>query len=77
MDFPCVLRVARLRLPKSLRVTGMFRRFNNSLFMHWRSRRKKPRHQAATNFFTGMNAGHHRHAPRRLRTRPPGFRPSS
>lgn len=32
----------RVRKPKAMRVLGMFRRFSNSLFMHWRSRQKTP-----------------------------------
>jgi hypothetical protein len=34
-DDPC-----RVRKPRSIRVMGMFRRFSNSLFMHWFSRQK-------------------------------------
>jgi len=44
----------RVRLPKSMRVMGMLRRFSNSLFMHWRSRQKKPKHKTTTDFFTAM-----------------------
>ena len=68
---------AALRLPPLLRVTGMFRRFSNSLFLHWRSRQKKPRHQTTTGCFTAMNAELHRCALRCLQARPPGFRPAS
>jgi hypothetical protein len=41
----------RVRRPKSMRVMGMFRRLNNSLFMHWRSRQNKPQHKTTTGFF--------------------------
>ena len=56
-----------------MRVIGLFRRFSNSLFLHWRSRHQKSRHQATTNFFTAMNAEHHRPALRCLQARQPSF----
>ena len=49
-----------------MRVMGMFRRFSISLFMHGRSRQKKPRHKTTTDFFSTMNAEHHRYAIPRL-----------
>ena len=67
----------RVRLPQSMRVIGMFRRLSNSLFIHWRSRQKKPRHKTSTDFFGAMNAEHHRHAIRCLHARQPSFRCSS
>jgi len=67
----------RIRQPKSMRVMGMFRRFSNSLFMHWRSRQNKPHHKTTTDFFTAMNAEHHRYAIRCLQARLPSFRTSS
>ena len=63
----------RVRKPKSMRVMGMFRRFSNSLFMHWRSRQKKPQHKTTTDFFSTMNAEHHRYAIRCLHARQPSF----
>ena len=63
----------RVRKPKSMRVMGMFRRFSNSLFMHWRSRQTKPRHKTTTDFFSAMNAEHHRYAIRCLHARQPSF----
>jgi predicted transposase YbfD/YdcC len=63
----------RVRRPKSMRVMGMFRRFSNSLFMHWRSRQKKPQHKTTTDFFSAMNAEHHRYAIRCLHARQPSF----
>lgn len=68
---------SRVRLPSSMRVIGMFRRFSNSLFMEWRSRQQKPRHQTTTDFFTAMNAEHQRYALRCLSARLPSFRSSS
>ena len=67
----------RIRQPKSMRMMGMFRRFSNSLFMHWRSRQNKPHHKTTPDFFTAMNAEHHRYAIRCLQARLPSFRTSS
>jgi len=63
----------RVRKSKSMRVMGMFRRFSNSLFMHWRSRQKNPQYKTTTDFFTAMNAEHHRYAIRCLHARQPSF----
>ena len=63
----------RVRKPQSMRVMGMFRRFSNSLFMHWRSHQKKPHHKTTTDFFSAMNAEHHRYAIRCLHARQPSF----
>ena len=68
---------SRVRLPKSMRVMGMFRRFSNSLFMHWRARQKKPRHKTTTDFFSAMNAEHHRYAIRCIHARQPSFQTTS
>ena len=67
----------RVRQPQSMRVMGMFRRFSNSLFMHWRSRQKKPRHKTTTDFFSALNAEHHRYAIRCLHARQPSFKTAS
>ena len=67
----------RVRRPQSMRVIGMFRRFSNSLFMHWRNRQIKPTPQSTTDFFTAMNAEHHRYAIRCLHARQPSFRSAS
>lgn len=67
----------RVRLPKSMRVIGLFRRFSNSLFMHWRSRQKKPQHKTTTDFFSALNAEHHRYAIRCIQARQPSFKSSS
>lgn len=67
----------RVRLPRSMRVIGMFRRFSNSLFVQWRSRQKKPQHKTTTAFFTALNAEHHRHAIRCLHARQPSFQTTS
>lgn len=65
--------LCRVRLPKAMRLMGMFRRISNSLFMEWRSRQKKPRHKTTTDFFSAMNAEHHRSAIRCLHARQPSF----
>ena len=64
----------RVRQPHSMRVMGLFRRFSNSLFMHWRSRQNKPHHKTTTDFFSAMNAEHHRYAIRCLHARQPDRR---
>lgn len=67
----------RVRKPQSMRVMGMFRRFSNSLFMHWRSQQKKPHHKTTTDFFSALNAEHHRYAIRCLHARQPSFQTAS
>ena len=69
--------LCRVRLPHSMLVMGMFRRFSNSLCLHWRSQQKKPEHKTTTDFFTAMNAEHHRYAIRCLNARQPSFKTSS
>lgn len=72
MDDQCRVREAR-----SMRVMGMFRRLSNSLFMHWRSRQNKPQHKTTTDFFSAMNAEHHRYAIRCLHACQPSFQTAS
>jgi len=67
----------RVRKPQSMRVMGIFRRFSNSLFMHWRSQQNKPQHKTTTDFFSALNAEHHRYAIRCLHARQPSFRTAS
>jgi len=69
--------LCRVRQPKSMRLIGMFRRFSASLCAHWRSLQKKPHHKTTTDFFTAMNAEHHRYAIRCLHARQPSFKTSS
>lgn len=69
--------LCRVRIPRSMRVAGMLRRFSNSLFMHWRSRQNKPQHKTTTDFFTAMNAEHHRYAIRCIHACKPSFQCSS
>ena len=58
-------------------LSGAMTRWSNTLFMHWRSRQKKPRHKTTTGFFSTLNAEHHPHAIRCLHARQPGFQPAS
>ncbi len=69
--------LCRVRKPKSMRLMGMFRRLSNSLFMHWRSRQKKPRYKTTADFFSALNAEHHRYAIRCLHARQPSFQTAS
>jgi hypothetical protein len=69
--------LCRVRQPHSMLVMGMVGRFSNSVCMHWRSRRKKPEHKTTTDFFTAMNAEHHRYAIRSLHARQPSLKTSS
>lgn len=64
----------RVRHPRAMRILGMLRRFSHSLFMHWRSRQKRPHHQTTTDFFSAMNAEHHRYAFGCLFARKPNFK---
>ena len=69
--------LCRVRQPHSMRVMGLFRRFSNSLFLHWRSRQNKPHHKTITNFFSAMNAEHYRCAIRCLHACQPTFQTAS
>jgi hypothetical protein len=44
----------RVRSTNALWILGMLRRLVISLFMHWRSRQPKPRHQSLTDFQAAM-----------------------
>lgn len=48
----------RLRTRPALWIHGMFNRWANSLFMHWRSTRPKPQHLTTTDFITRMAENH-------------------
>jgi hypothetical protein len=56
----------RLREPKAIWLHGMFNRWANSLFMHWRSLQPTPRHLTTTDFITRMAENHERRALRVL-----------
>ena len=55
----------------------MIRGLSNSLFLHWRSRQKKPRHKTTTDFFSALNAEHHRNAICCRHTCQPSFQTAS
>jgi hypothetical protein len=44
----------RVRSPNALWILGMLRRLVISLFMHWRPRHRKPRHQSLTDFQSAL-----------------------
>ncbi len=46
-------------------------------FLHRRGRQKKPQHKTTTDFFSAMNAEHHRYAIRCLQARQPSFQTAS
>lgn len=69
--------LCRVRKPQSMWVMGMFRRFSNSLCMHWRGKQPKPHHKTTTDFFTAMNAEHHRYAIRCINACRPTFQTGS
>jgi len=65
--------LCRVRNPNSMWVMGLLRRFSNSLCMHWRAQQAKPHHKTTTDFFSAMNAEHHRYAIRCLNACKPSF----
>ena len=67
----------RVRELRSMWGIGMFRRLNNSLFMHWRYRQSKHHYKTTTDFFTSMHTGHHHQAFRCIHARHPGSRTTS
>jgi len=56
---------------------GLFRRLSNSLCMHWISKQPRSHHKTTTDFFSDMNAHHHRYAFRSLFAAHPSFSPAS
>jgi hypothetical protein len=56
---------------------GMFRRFSNSLCLHWINKQPRPHHKTTTDFFSAMNANHHRYTFRSLLVAHPSFSPAS
>lgn len=52
----------RLRRPRAVCLHGLFNRWANSLFMHWRSIRPKPQHITTTDFIAAMSENHDRRA---------------
>jgi hypothetical protein len=52
----------RLRRPNAVWLHGMFTRWANSLFIHWRQARPSRRHTTTTDFLAHMAADHDRRA---------------
>lgn len=69
--------LSRVRKPRSMLFMGMFRRLSNSLCMHWISKQPRSHHKTTTDFFSAMNAHHHRYAVRSLFAAHPSFSPAS
>ncbi|MBA2435633.1 MAG: hypothetical protein H0V54_11245 [Chthoniobacterales bacterium] len=65
--------LSRVRKPRSMLFMGMFRRLSNSLCMHWISKQPRSHHKTTTDFFSVMNAHHHRYAFRSLFAARPSF----
>jgi len=56
----------RLRRSNAVRIHGMFNRWADSLFMHWRGQRSKNRHLYTSDFLAHMSENHDRRALRSL-----------
>lgn len=54
----------RVRGDNGIWVLGMMRRLTNSLFMEWRSHRRRPDHVTTTDFQAALSQDHHRPAMR-------------
>ncbi len=48
----------RVQSDQGMLLLGIFRRFANSLFIHWRSQQPKPRHLTTTDFQSAMAENH-------------------
>jgi predicted transposase YbfD/YdcC len=69
--------LCRVRKPNSMWIMGMFRRFSHSLANHWRHTQPKPHHKTTTDFFSAMNAEHHRYAIICIKSCSPTFKTDS
>ncbi len=69
--------LSRVRKPRSMLFMGMFRRLSNSLCVHWIQKQTRSHHKTTTDFFSAMNAHHHRYALRSLLAAHPSFSPAS
>jgi hypothetical protein len=49
----------------------MIRRLTNSLFLHWRQRRRRPDHVTTTDFQSLLSEDHHRQAIRLVLAKSP------
>ena len=67
----------RIRTPKGLWIMGMFRRIANSLFVHWQSQHKKPRHKTTTDFQSHLEEENLRRAMILVSAARPSLKPAS
>jgi hypothetical protein len=56
----------RLRRTNAVHLHGIFNRWANSLFAHWRGKQTKPRHLYTSDFIAHMSENHDRRALRAL-----------
>jgi hypothetical protein len=61
----------RVRNHNSMWVLAMMRRLSNSLFMHWRQRKRCPDHVTTTDFQSFLSEDHHRQAMRLVLAKSP------
>ena len=54
----------RVRNHNAMWVLAMMRRLSNSLFMHWRQRKRRPDHVTTTDFQAHLSEDNHRQAMR-------------
>lgn len=59
----------RLRTRKGQRIHGMFNRWANSLFMHWRGQMPNGHHKKTSDFIARMSKNHDERAVRALTSR--------
>jgi hypothetical protein len=69
--------LSRVRKPRSMLFMGMFRRLSNSLCLHWIAHQPRPHHKTTTDFFSAMNANHHRYPFRAIFASRPSFNTAS
>ena len=55
----------------------MFRRLSNSLCLHWIAHQPRPHHKTTSDFFSAMNANHHRYPFRAIFASRPSFNTAS
>jgi hypothetical protein len=65
----------RIRDSRGIGLMGMFRRFANSLFMHWRDLQPHPEHKTTTDLHSVMGEEHCRRALRTVLSKHANFRP--
>lgn len=68
---------SRVAQPNAFLLLSIFRRWSNSLCMHWLSQRPNPKHKTTTDFFTAMDRDQHRRALHSVLARQPSFQTKS